>query len=152
VEREHQLVKESYEMTTLLVRRSPLGALRPRRELRAAEARLSVPLNIAEDAEGYTLTALLPGLTPEMIDLHLSDRTLTIGGELQLPEPAEGARYRLRELSGGRFERSVSFAYPLDGGAVTASYSNGMLTLRLPKAESAKARRISVEEAGVLQQ
>ncbi len=139
-------------MTTLIIRRRPLEALRSRRELRATEASLSVPLNIIEDADGYTVTALLPGLTPETIDLQLNDRTLTIGGELRLPEPAEGASYRLRELSGGRFERSVSFAYPLDGAAVTATYSNGVLTLRLPKAESAKARRITIEEAGVLEQ
>jgi HSP20 family protein len=139
-------------MTTLLVRRVPIAALRPRRELRAAEARLAVPLNVAEDAEGYTVTALLPGLAPEAIDLQLSDRTLTIGGELSLPELPEGAGYRIRELAGGRFQRSVSFAYPLEGGAVTAAYVNGVLTLRLPKAEAARPRRIAVEEAGVLQQ
>jgi HSP20 family protein len=139
-------------VTTLLIRRGPAAALRPRRELRAAQSTLRVPLNITEDADGYTLTALLPGLTPETIDLQLNDRTLTIGGELRLPEAAEGASYRLHELSGGRFERSVGFAYPLDGAAVVASYSNGVLTLRLPKAEAAKPRRINVDEVNVVQQ
>lgn len=140
-------------MATVIVRRTPIGALRElRRELRAAPRLLRVPLNISEDAEGYTLVALLPGLTTETINLELADRTLSISGELQLPEPAEGARYRLHELSGGRFERSVNFAYPIDGTAVQATYANGLLTLRLPKADTAKLRRISINESATIEQ
>lgn len=137
-------------MTTLIVRRAPLGA--PRQQLANARAALGVPLNVVEDAEGYTVTALLPGLTAETIDLHLNDRTLTISGELRLPEPAEGATYRLRELAEGRFERSLQFASPLDGGAIDARYTHGVLQLRLPKAASARLHRIPVATPALIEQ
>lgn len=136
-------------MTTVIVRRAGRpGTLREiGRELRAgrpAAPSASIPLNVIEDADGYSVVAVLPGVAPESIEVQLTDQVLSIAAELRLPELAEGSRYRLRELAGGRFERSLRLAYPIDADAVQASYSQGLLSLRLPKAESAKPRRIAV--------
>jgi len=139
-------------MTNVIVRRRALREIG--RELRAAGARSArVPLDVIEDADGYTVIAVLPGVAPEAIEVQLSERELTIAGELRLPEPAEGARYRLRELAGGRFSRGLRLAFPIDADAVEARYAHGMLTLRLPKADAAKPRRIAVaDEAAVIEQ
>jgi HSP20 family protein len=136
----------------LIMRRAPARTLRPRGTELDTLRRLNVPLNVTEDAEGYTLTALVPGLTPETIEIQLDARTLTIGGELRWPKPAEGSHERLRELPEGRFERSISFAFPIDGAAAQATYTNGVLTLRLPKAEAARSRRIAVTEGEAILQ
>lgn len=136
-------------MTTLIIRRGSFGgALREvSRELRVGRTSTrsaQVPLDVIEDADGYTVLAVLPGVAPEAIEVQLVEQQLTITAELRLPELPEGARYRLHELAGGRFERSLHFAYPIDADAVQANYNHGLLTLRLPKAESAKPRRIEV--------
>ena len=132
-------------MTTILVGRRALREAG--RELKATGARSGrVPLNVVEDAEGYTVLAVLPGVGPEAIEVQLAEQELTIAGELRLPEPAEGARYRLRELAGGRFARTLRLAFPIDADAVEAHYAHGLLTLRLPKAEAAKPRRIAVAD------
>lgn len=136
-------------MTTIIVRRGALpNTLREiGRELRAGRAAgrsASIPLDVIEDADGYSVLAVLPGVAPESIEVRLAGQALSIAGELRLPELAEGSRYRLRELAGGRFERSLRLAYPVDADAVQANYSHGLLSLRLPKAESSKPRRIAV--------
>jgi HSP20 family protein len=106
---------------------------------------LEVPFNVLEHAEGYVVSAVLPGLKSEEIEINLANNVLTISGEIKAPELPEGARFHLREQATGRFERSLKFNQAVDGNAVTASYEAGVLTLSLPKAEEAKPRKISVQ-------
>ncbi len=139
-------------MTTVIVRRGGLpNTLREiGRELRVGQAATrsaSIPLDVIEDADGYSVLAVLPGVAPEAIEVQLAEQTLSIAGELSLAEPSAGSRYRLRELAGGRFERNLRLAYPIEADAIQTSYSHGLLSLRLPKAESAKPRRIEVAGA-----
>lgn len=134
-------------MNNMVIRR-PFGSYllqmnnsTPRTDVRMIE----VPFNVAESDEGFVVSAVLPGLKAEEIDINLANQVLTISGEIKAAALPEGARYHLREQATGRFERSFKFNQGVDGDAVAASYEAGILTLRLPKAEAAKPRKISVQ-------
>ena len=99
-------------------------------------------VNLYEDADGFTLTAELPGVKAGDVDVSVESGTVTLKGERKAAE-VEGTRHR-REIATGRFERSFTLPYPIDAGAVEARAENGLLTVRLPKAASARARRIEV--------
>ena len=134
-------------MSSMVIRR-PFGsyllqmnASTPRTDVRMIE----IPFNVAESDEGFVVSAVLPGLKAEEIEINLANQVLTISGEIKAAALTEGARYHLREQATGRFERSFKFNQSVDGDAVAASYEAGILALRLPKAESAKPRKISVQ-------
>jgi HSP20 family protein len=103
-----------------------------------------IPVNVIEDAEGFTVQAVVPGVSPEAIDVSLENQVLTIKGELKQAELDENARYRMREQITGSFFRALRFSQPVDATNVSAQYDHGVLTLRLPKAAEAKPRKISV--------
>lgn len=84
----------------------------------------------------------VPGVHPENLSAEVVDGQLVVTGERA---PSEGAVRRYRsERWQGRFVRSFSVPRGVDGGAINASYDNGVLRLTLPKAEDAKPRRITI--------
>ncbi len=103
-----------------------------------------VPMDVYETDDEFVVQALVPGIDPDKLDVTLSDNTLTIRGTYQVEE-VEGARYLLRELRSGEFTRSVTLPKPVQEGKIRAEYHNGMLTLHLPKAEEAVAKKIKVQ-------
>jgi HSP20 family protein len=134
-------------MSSMVIRR-PFGSYllqmnnaAPRTDVRMLE----VPFNVIESDEGFVVSAVLPGLKAEEIEINLANQVLTVSGEIKPAALPEGARYHVREQATGRFERSFKFNQAVDGNAVAASYEAGILTLRLPKAEQAKPRKISVQ-------
>lgn len=104
----------------------------------------SVLFDVLEDSEGYTVQATLPGVQPDQLEINFADQVLTVKGECKVPELAKEARYHLRERPVGKFERSFRFPLALNSEAAQANYEHGILTLRLPKAETLKPRRIEV--------
>lgn len=104
-----------------------------------------VAWDVAEEEDSYLVRAIIPGINPDDLDIAVDNQTLTLRGEFKEQALPEGARYYLRELGAGRFERSMQFPLPINADAVEAHYENGILTLRLPKAEAAKPRRITVQ-------
>jgi HSP20 family protein len=140
-------IKGANEMNSILVRR-PFGnyLLQMANSTARTDVRmLEVPFNVMEHTEGYVVSAVIPGLKSEEIDINLANNVLTISGEIKPAELPEGARFHLREQATGRFERSLKFNQAVDANGVEASYEAGILTLRLPKAEEAKPRKISVQ-------
>jgi len=107
-----------------------------------------LPLDVAENEGSYIIHASIPGIDPEDIDVSISDNIVTIRGELTGENNDESDRYVLRERRMGSFTRSVSFPMAVDAEHVEASCSNGVLTLRLPKAENARPRRINIGRSG----
>ena len=95
--------------------------------------------------EEEVVTAALPGLSPEDVDLTIVNDVLTLSGERKNQEPAEELRYHRRERTEGQFSRSIQLSFPVDSNKVSASYENGILTVRLPRAEADKPRKISVK-------
>ncbi|HWQ14375.1 MAG TPA: Hsp20/alpha crystallin family protein [Roseiflexaceae bacterium] len=117
---------------------------------RAAGRPSDIVVDVDEDAEGYTLRSVLPGIRPDDLEVTLAGQTLTIRGEFREPELPQGTRYHLRERPTGRFERSVRFPLPLNVDAVQSQYVDGVLMVRVPKAEAFRPRRIAVQSQPAL--
>ena len=110
----------------------------------------SVPVDLHETDGGYVVEASLPGWKPEDVNITVQDGTLTISGQYHdQPEPQaqngqNGKSWHLRERRFASFSRSFTFPTAVDADKAQASYENGVLTLTLPKAESAKPRQIKI--------
>lgn len=105
--------------------------------------RLPVDAWVTED--NLVLSAAVPGLNLDDLEVALDDNVLIIRGEIN--DVAEDVEYVLRERFHGKFERRLTVNVPVDINAAEATYSNGVLNLVLPKAEEAKPHRIAVNSA-----
>lgn len=113
---------------------------------RQNEAFLIPPVDVIEDGSGITLYADMPGVPKDKLDLELEADTLTIEGEVMLDMP-EGMDPSHAEVSLPRYRRTFTLSRELDTGKVSAEFNQGVLTLRIPKAEHAQPRRIEVAVA-----
>lgn len=102
------------------------------------------PVSVREDAENVYVEVELPGVDPESVDIAMEDRVLTISGEKRAEQRDEQDSWHLIERRFGRFERSFTMGRAVDANQVEASYDLGVLTIRLPKPEEAKPRRIRI--------
>lgn len=110
------------------------------------EAALTPPVDVVEDATGIVLYADLPGVPRDKLHLHVEAETLTIEGEVDLSMP-DGMEATHAEVSVPRYRRVFTLSRELDTEKVSAEFRNGVLILRIPKAEHAQPRRIEVEVA-----
>ncbi len=104
-------------------------------------------VNLFDAGDKYVLTVPVPGMTPEEIELSIIGETLTLRGERKRPEGVADESYRRQERPFGRWTRTVTLPDRVESGQVTAGYAQGILTVSVPKAESAKPRQISVSAA-----
>lgn len=110
------------------------------------EQALLPPVDVVEDASGITLFADLPGVPKEKLNLHLEADSLTIEGEVVLPVP-EGMESSHAEVRLPRYRRVFTLSKELDSEKATAEFNQGVLKLRIPKAEHAQPRRIDIKVA-----
>lgn len=103
-----------------------------------------VPLaDVSETDDAYTVEVELPGVRKDQVNVELSDRELLISGEI--PEPQEeGGQRRRRSRRTGRFEFRTVLPGEVSPDSVSATLSDGVLSVKIPKAEEAKPRRIAV--------
>jgi len=101
-------------------------------------------LDVAETDDEYLVKASVPGINLDDLDITFSGKTLTIKGEYKEEEAKEGAHYHLRERRYGSFARSIGLPSAVESDAIEARYEAGVLTLRLPKTEEVKPKRIAV--------
>ncbi len=101
------------------------------------------PVDIVEDGGGITLFADLPGVGREDLAIGVDGRNLTIEAPLKLGE-ADSLQSVYAEVRANHFRRSFELSSDLDTGKIDAGLRDGVLTLRIPKAEQAKPRRIDV--------
>lgn len=115
------------------------------REAHDSEAvALVPPVDIIEDSEGITVKADLPGVSKETLSIGVNGDTLTIEGLVRLGE-ARAMQHVYAEIGVAQYKRSFVLSRDLDTGKIDASIRNGVLTLRVPKLEQAKPRRIPVK-------
>jgi HSP20 family protein len=100
----------------------------------------SLGINIREEDDAYVLFALVPGLQAEDLNIQVLDDVLRIEGEYK----AEESSYLVRELPTGAFSRTLRLPSSIDADKVEAKIADGILTLTLPKAESARPKRINI--------
>lgn len=98
-------------------------------------------VNIREEDEAYILSALVPGLKADDIHIQVLDDIVRIEGEYRQDE----ASYLMQELPHGSFTRTLRLPAAIDAGHVEAKIADGVLTLTLPKAESARPKRINIQ-------
>ena len=101
-------------------------------------------LDVSETEGEYMVKASIPGINPDDLDITFTGKTLTIKGEYKEEETKEEARYHLRERRFGSFTRSVTLPTSVEADRIEARYEAGVLTLRLPKTEDVKPKRISI--------
>jgi len=110
------------------------------------EPALLPPVDVIEDSTGITLYADLPGVPKDRLSVRVEGETLQIDAELVLPVP-EGMVASHAEVQRKRFRRAFTLSRELDPDKVSAEFSQGVLRLRIPKAEHAQPRRIEVKVA-----
>ena len=105
-------------------------------------------VNVSEAKEELLLTAELPGLGEGDVTLELENNVLTISGEKveQRTEGDEERRYHVWERRYGSFKRAFTLPRTVASDDITASFHNGVLTVRLPKAPEAKGRKIEISK------
>ena len=101
-------------------------------------------VDIFETQNEITLLADMPGVSGDRVGIDLHDDQLTLTGDVET-QGSDKERVLLREYETGRFHRTFTVSDRIDQGKITASMSDGVLRLVLPKAEKAKPRRIEVK-------
>lgn len=86
----------------------------------------------------------VPGMNPDDLDIQVHGRTLSVAGEKQVQREADEGRYHVTECAYGRFQRQLPLPCEVDADATHAEYRKGVLSLRLPKVEKARVRRIPI--------
>lgn len=94
--------------------------------------------------EGLIVTAEIPGVEPDEIDISIVDESLTLNGTRDDKELPEGSEYIRRERSSGKFSRTIELPFRVDVDAVKAQFQNGVLRIELPRLPEEKPRKIKV--------
>jgi len=102
-------------------------------------------VDVVENKDDFIVKASVPGIHPDDLDISYADDTLTIKGDIKSDNEVKEDQYHLRERRFGSFIRSISLPTKVKGDAIEASYQNGVVTLRLPKAEEVKPKRIAIK-------
>jgi HSP20 family protein len=102
------------------------------------------PVNVFSDKDGYVVKMEVPGMTPDKVHIEAHGRTLTISGKREATT-SQGGSFHRRERRSGEFSRSLQLPAELELSQATATYKQGMLTVRIPKKEEAKPRQITVK-------
>ena len=105
-----------------------------------------MPIDLYRDGDRFVLNADLPGIDPSSVDLDVDGTLLTIRAERVAPS-AEGVRWLTRENRSGSFVRRLTLGDGVDRENITASYDAGVLSVTIPVAEKAKARKIEISTA-----
>jgi HSP20 family protein len=105
------------------------------------------PVDLYETSGEFVLTAELPGLSRDQIEIHAEDTRVTIRGGRADADRGQGVpceQYHRVERGHGRFSRAFQLPEPIEVGAITADLKEGVLTVTMPKASARAARRINV--------
>lgn len=116
--------------------------------LRAATLREMMPsVDIFEDGDDVVVKAEIPGMNKEEIDITVTDSTMTISGEKKQEEKVQRKDYYRMERSYGSFTRTFRLPTEVQSDKAKATYKEGVLEVRLPKSEEAKAKekKISIQ-------
>jgi len=108
------------------------------------EPALLPPVDVVEDATGITLYADLPGVPKDKLSLRVDGDQLTVEGDMALALP-QGMAASHAEVTLSRYRRTFTLSKELDADKVSAELSNGVLRLRIPKADHAQPRKINVQ-------
>ncbi len=101
-------------------------------------------VNMTEDADRFYIRAELPGVSTEDLEMQATAKNLSISGERKIEAENEGVRYHRREREAGKFSRIIAMPTEIDPDRIEAKMQDGILTIRIPKAEAVKPRQITI--------
>ena|SRR6187402_259907 len=104
----------------------------------------SPALDVEESEDQFTLHVELPGIAADQVDVSIEENVLTIAGQRDFYEDKNSEGFRRVERRFGRFHRAIRLPDRVDPEGIEAAYKDGLLTVTVPKAESAKPRRIHI--------
>jgi HSP20 family protein len=116
------------------------------------ETSSTLPLDVYEADNGYTVIAALPGVEQDNINITLHQNVLTLSAEIPQYNLQEGQQALIVERPSGKLTRSITLPRPIYADQVEAIYENGVLTLTLPLSPEAQPKRITVQSNGHLLQ
>jgi len=102
-------------------------------------------VDVKDEDNEVIVAAELPGMDRKDIDVEVTQDSVRIAGEKKMEQKKEDGGYYHRETSYGAFERVIDLPAPVDENKAEAEFSKGVLTIKLPKSEQAKAKRRKVE-------
>ena len=133
-------------MATLVLRRpSLLDEFERMVGLVPLDGGLSMTMDVFEEKDDLVVRAELPGVGKDKIDITIDKDSLRIEAEKAQEEKTDERTYFLCERCHGKFARSLTLPYPVDGSKSSACFEDGVLEIRLPKAEEARSRHIEVK-------
>ena len=103
-------------------------------------------VNIWTNDDGQMISAEMPGVSPDDINIDVTGDALSISGVRKPDEVARDARYHRRERTFGSFSRAIQLPFMVDTNRVEATFRNGVLLITLPRAEADKPRKIAIQE------
>ena len=106
-----------------------------------------MPMDLYRDGDHYVLTADLPGVDPGSVDIDVDGQLLTIRAERTL-HSGDDVKWITREREAASFLRQLNLGQGIDTERISASYSNGVLSVTIPVSEKAKPRKIEVMSEG----
>jgi HSP20 family protein len=112
-------------------------------EMPSVERELTLAVNVITEEDAYSIRALVPGLEADELTIEIMNNTVTLRGEFK-NEVSENQRQLLNELPQGRFGRVITLPVAVDSTKVEASLKNGVLVLRIPKAEAHRPKTIKI--------
>lgn len=112
-------------------------------EYQANERESLLAVNVSSDDEAFTIKALVPGLNADDLNIEILNNTVALRGEFKFDD-TDNARMLTCELPAGRFARVITLPVDVDASKVEAYIKDGVLTLRVPKAESHRPKTIKV--------
>jgi HSP20 family protein len=105
-------------------------------------------VNVFDAGQEFVVKAELPGVDPKDVDIDVQENTLVLRGERRFDDGAEGnVAYHRREREQGQFRRVVRLPAKVDGDQAAASYHDGVLTIRMPRAKETQPRRVAIQAA-----
>ena len=116
----------------------------PERRRGLLEGEWAPSIDIAETEEDIVVTAELPGIKLDEVDITITDDILTLKGEKKEENEVKDKNYHRIERSYGSFQRSISLPTGVQGDKAKAAYKNGVLQVTVPKAEEAKPKQIKI--------
>ncbi len=130
------------------------AAAEPKAEMKEKDAEKSwsaeepagqLTVDVYQTSEAIVVESAIAGVKPEDIDVNVTPDSITIRGARERERSVEGEDYLYQECYWGRFARSIILPQEIDPESATVNFKNGILTVRLPKANKKKARKLSVK-------
>jgi HSP20 family protein len=113
-----------------------------------------MPLDAYATADQAVVTAAVPGMRPEDLEVTVHENTINLAGTIGSvtdTEEAKGATWFVHELGSGSYRRSITLPFPIDATRVEANFANGIVRITAPKAEHAKPRKITINSTATEQ-